>query len=292
MADELEITEAHLALLRKAVVSWSLTEAGAPTVEPAAPYGSDELLDDVAGVLGIQKARGGSYHRDDVERLRSLHRETGTAFEILLELGEIEPGTHQIDDGVAFLDVTGQLSMGTIDVRASREEPELSDRKWLFVAQVVRDVWRARRKAVAAIKAGVQPISFELRPEHLALLRAMAVRWEDNDEPPTVVGEDPVAAKLEELLDEETLFPVPAIDPKRPYGMRTDHVIDMAEILGVELVEGSDGDPDLPEDERERLTALHEETQTALQVVLARATLRPGRYRRGGEGGWERVDGS
>ncbi len=53
MPDDFHLSEHHVALLRKMVISWDIAEAGAPTVEPAAPYGSTELLDDVASVLGL-----------------------------------------------------------------------------------------------------------------------------------------------------------------------------------------------------------------------------------------------
>lgn len=96
--------------------------------------------------------------------------------------------------------------------------------------------------------------TFTLTTEHIALLTRMQVGWCDDE------------------------FGAPEIDPKRPYG-NGDVLDDIHEILAPE-------DPpldDLSRVDREaleaRYRALHKETQTALQVVLAAGLdVEPGGY--------------
>ncbi len=93
---------------------------------------------------------------------------------------------------------------------------------------------------------------FTLTEEHLKLLRAMFVTWWHCE-----TG-------------------APAIDPKRPYG-NSDVTGDIAEIIGIVPIE-TDDDPAWPVGTSERCEKLHEETQTALQVVLATGRFRIGEY--------------
>lgn len=92
--------------------------------------------------------------------------------------------------------------------------------------------------------------TFDLKPEHVALLRAAYVDWEDAE-----TG-------------------APCIDPKRPYGNSF--------VAGdvYEIVNGRpwDGDDDMPDDVHEQMMQLHRETQTALQVILSTGSFDPGRY--------------
>ena len=72
----------------------------------------------------------------------------------------------------------------------------------------------------------------------------------------------------------------PAINPKRPYG--NSYVAgDVAKILGIKLADDEEAegfDEQALEDERDRLLALHRETETALQIVLCCKTFEPGVY--------------
>lgn len=94
---------------------------------------------------------------------------------------------------------------------------------------------------------------FVLRENHLKLLKRMNITWWDAE------------------------FGAPCIDPKRPYG-NSSVIADMAEILGIggkncphcgELLEGLD---------EERLTNLHKEMETALQIVLSTQSFKAGTY--------------
>jgi hypothetical protein len=90
---------------------------------------------------------------------------------------------------------------------------------------------------------------FIVTDDHLKLLAAMYVGWDDCE------------------------FGAPAIDCKRPYG-NSSVVLDMCEILGVSV---DDDDGPTREDD-ERMTALHREMQTVLQILVGNLAIQTGRY--------------
>lgn len=92
---------------------------------------------------------------------------------------------------------------------------------------------------------------FALTEEHLKLLRHMCVGWQDCE------------------------FGAPEINPKRPYG-NSDVEFDMCEILGIEFDDEAGLDPAL----MDRLSKLHGETQTALQIMLQCGAIELGIYRK------------
>lgn len=93
-----------------------------------------------------------------------------------------------------------------------------------------------------------RPDRFTLTEEHIKLLQAMWVDWQDG---------------------------APAIEPKRPYG-NSDVPGDIHELLTGESV---DNDVVvLNREQRDRYLALHRETETALQVVLRAGSFEPGDY--------------
>lgn len=95
--------------------------------------------------------------------------------------------------------------------------------------------------------------TFELKKEHLKLLSSMYVGWQDMESG------------------------APEIDPKRPYGdsnvPRSIHFI----------LTGEDGD-DLYESIETEYWKLHEETETALQIILATMSFQVGTYQLEGYG--------
>lgn len=94
------------------------------------------------------------------------------------------------------------------------------------------------------------PMRFTLTADHIRLLRAASVCWEDCE-----AG-------------------APAIDCKRPYG--NSYVAgDVAELLN-----WATPDDDLTDAQRTRALALHDETEVALQIVLTTGAFEPGDYRR------------
>ena len=107
---------------------------------------------------------------------------------------------------------------------------------------------------------------FTLTKDHLTLLHHAYVQWQDCE------------------------YGAPGIDPKRPYG-NSGRLIerDIALMLGW-VPEGSRAE--IPEPLRERARRLHEETETALQIVLCTMSFEPGVYRKNTSfmrRSWERV---
>jgi hypothetical protein len=94
--------------------------------------------------------------------------------------------------------------------------------------------------------------TFTLTEEHIKLLRRAYIGWESCE------------------------FGAPAIDCKRPYG-NSDVYGDIAEILGVEFDADSEDEP-FTDEQRDRFRSLHQETRTALQVILATGSFDPGHY--------------
>jgi hypothetical protein len=95
---------------------------------------------------------------------------------------------------------------------------------------------------------------FEVTEEHVTLLRHAYVGWEGCE------------------------FGAPAINCKRPYG-NSDVITDIAKLLHPEFSEMREGaQMDWLEDNAVRLRAVHETTQTALQIFLVTGHMKPGRY--------------
>lgn len=98
-------------------------------------------------------------------------------------------------------------------------------------------------------------VEFTVTEDHLKLIRAMYVDWQDME------------------------FGAPAIDPKRPYG-NSDVTGDIARILGEQVPDGDEAERWFDEND-ERLTVLHHQTQTALQIVLSVGAFEAGTYTHG-----------
>ena len=94
--------------------------------------------------------------------------------------------------------------------------------------------------------------TFELTEEHIKLLRNAYVKFYDAE------------------------YGAPAVDCKRPYG-NSSVEYDMAEILGI-VPEGDEEEDELSEDQMTMLAALHRQTATALQIILATGSFEPGTY--------------
>ena len=100
---------------------------------------------------------------------------------------------------------------------------------------------------------------FTLRPEHVTLLKGAA--W-------TAVDADNIDA----VLEMDTIWPMPYIDGKYPYGGCSYFQIDMANLLGDPYQIGPDQYA-IEDDEKDaRLAQLHEEMLPALQVYLTNAS--------------------
>ena len=93
--EKFTLTENHLKLLRRANVTWSRSEFGAPAIDPKRPYGNSYVIEDVAEILDALL-----YVHDDVdekvyETLYKLHTETEIALQIVLETGSFEAGDYE-----------------------------------------------------------------------------------------------------------------------------------------------------------------------------------------------------
>lgn len=116
---------------------------------------------------------------------------------------------------------------------------------------------------------------FEVKPEHLKLLKRAYVRWEDCE------------------------FGAPSIDCKRPYG-NSSVVEDIFEILYGELkavMQIGDrtynidvDDFEIPEELDDELTQLHKETETVLQIALSTQKFEVGEYESEGYCKWKKVE--
>lgn len=123
-------------------------------------------------------------------------------------------------------------------------------------------------------------IIFEVKKEHLALLKHMCVGWRDCE------------------------FGAPEIDPKRPYG-NSDVIGDMIEIFGKEVKRGIfkvdiggyeyyvtvDEDSEDMDDLKRTLNKLHKETETVLQIALQTGMFKEGKYKLKDKygGNWEYI---
>ena len=103
---------------------------------------------------------------------------------------------------------------------------------------------------------------FWLKEEHIKLLRAAYVQWNNCE-----TG-------------------APEIDPKRPYG-NSSVACDVAEILGLQGKTCPHCGESL-DDKQEELLQLHRETETALKVVLSAQSFVPGLYCWHEDGAWQR----
>jgi hypothetical protein len=97
--------------------------------------------------------------------------------------------------------------------------------------------------------------TFELKEEHLKLLRRMFVSWDDCE------------------------FGAPAIDPKRPYG-NSDVYEDISEILGIVPEEETKYEKNFSEAQYAEMGKLHRGTLTALQIALVTGKFELGTYKK------------
>ena len=111
----------------------------------------------------------------------------------------------------------------------------------------------------------MKKITFEVKEEHLKLLRNMSVEWNNGE------------------------FGAPEIDPKRPYG-NGGVLQDIAEMLGLKRFKGNLSkielfgkeyfvvEDEMEEELEEVLEKLHRETEIVLQIVLNTGQFKAGKY--------------
>lgn len=102
----------------------------------------------------------------------------------------------------------------------------------------------------------MKPHEFELKEEHIKLLKNTYIRWDDCE------------------------YGAPAIDPKRPFGNSGRYTIirEMAEILGIPTFKDMDGEDTITEEQSDYLENLWRETDKALQIIIQTITPTYGKY--------------
>lgn len=102
MTDRFTITEQHLKLLKSMYVEfYKSAYEGAPMVDPKRPYGNSDIVGDIHEILyGVPFEEDDYGDRDEqtVERLLQIHRETGTALQIVLSTQSFVPGEYELAD--------------------------------------------------------------------------------------------------------------------------------------------------------------------------------------------------
>lgn len=87
-----ELTLERIALIRRMVVAWNGTEAGAPIIHPDAPYGSADRDEDIFNVTG------------DDDGADEEHRALGDALAVFLANATLKPGRYAYHNTLAKLD--------------------------------------------------------------------------------------------------------------------------------------------------------------------------------------------
>lgn len=120
-----EITECHLALMKRMYVGWNDCEFGAPEIDPKRPYGNSDVIQDIIEILGTEEIKEGVFQfilygekwllkgedkynlyldgADEeklIQKLNALHKETQTALQICLTLQQFRTGVfEEVDFG-------------------------------------------------------------------------------------------------------------------------------------------------------------------------------------------------
>jgi hypothetical protein len=194
----LTITPKHVAALRKLQFTWNTRiESGGPVVDPATPYGSEDMAADLGPMIGT---------RDRVAIAR-FHREVSAVLVWTLKTGELADGQYRL----AHLDNAG------VERRLRRALAGLPQER------------------IAAILAGMPRLEpdrhFRFTDRHRRLLRALRFEWPDARIMWTVAGSGyPVpAVNFKRPFGDMTAFEIDMaaiLDLPRPSADRIDPVLD------------------------------------------------------------------
>lgn len=93
-----ELKEDHIKLLKRMCVGWQDCEWGAPEIDPKRPYGNSNVYMDIAEIIGIKSPCNmcGEFTEEQEELMDTLHQETETALQIILQHGP-KPGKYECD---------------------------------------------------------------------------------------------------------------------------------------------------------------------------------------------------
>lgn len=98
--DSFAVTEEHIKLLKRAVVSWNDCEFGAPEIDCKRPYGNSYVYGDIAKILEIKPEITDRYgeerfSREQTDKMFEWHAGTQTALRIFLATGEMRAGNYE-----------------------------------------------------------------------------------------------------------------------------------------------------------------------------------------------------
>jgi len=88
-----DVTEGHLALLRRSYTGWQYCEFGATEINPKRPYGNSDVICDIAEI--VDGVRTEEPTPEAAARYARLHRETEFCIQILLQLHCITVGSYR-----------------------------------------------------------------------------------------------------------------------------------------------------------------------------------------------------
>lgn len=93
--ERFELTPDHIKLVRAMYIE-HCDEAydGAPAVNIKRPYGNSYVAGDVGELLGVKQDGDDCYLEATEERLLTIHRQTATALQIIVNTGCFEPGIY------------------------------------------------------------------------------------------------------------------------------------------------------------------------------------------------------
>jgi hypothetical protein len=97
MSERFKMTEDHLKLLKRMSFRWEDDcYDGSPAVDCKRPYGNSDVWLDVAEITGIVPTEDDDgekhYPKGSREKCMALHREAGTALEIVMQFQSFELG--------------------------------------------------------------------------------------------------------------------------------------------------------------------------------------------------------
>jgi hypothetical protein len=98
------LSEDHVKLIRKMKIRWSDGPyGGSPEVDPKRPFGGNEVTNDMAEIIGIEKVKRhdgkADYPSRTYDRCMRLYRELDRALQAVLVAGSFEPGIYEADEG-------------------------------------------------------------------------------------------------------------------------------------------------------------------------------------------------
>ena len=242
------------------ILSGMQPKNGAPTVHPKMPFGSNDVLGDIARIINLTNnkpkkklfgllGKGKTKLSKEVEKIAQDHLRTLLpSMRIFLAMAKLEQGDY------------------TLKVRSPQElNPGISQYDFL-------ESTRQNKLVVMKPPLLKDNTKFNFNTQHLTLLRHAADMLEVEEEP------------------DDGFYSVPMLDPKRPYGDMTYYPIDIAEVLNIPFDQPNYSETDEPPfkiNKLEKLIDIHFDLFPALLVFLQNAKIKYGTYQRDKNYKWQ-----